>query len=252
MGYSDRSKDFEKSIPTDAVPGMKAGRITAEMQQDTRPIQGAFRDLAEATGGRAFRRSGGIAKELDSVVDDGRATWLLAFTPDQPADDKYHSITVKLNSQRDVTLHYRTGYQYSKEPATLKDRFRQAIWQPADVTEVALTAKPVSATNGAALQLNIAATDLDLAQQSGLWSDKLDIFLVQRDDAGLHAQVTGQQLGLHLKAATYQRLLREGVPFEVKVATRPDTGSIRIVAVDENSGRMGSVTIPAAILASRP
>lgn len=252
VGYSDRSKDFEKSIPTDAVPGMKAGRITAQMQQDTRPIQGAFRDLAEATGGRAFRRSGGIANELDSVVDDGRATWLFAFTPDQPADDKYHSITVKLNGQRDVTLHYRTGYQYSKEPATLKDRFRQAIWQPADVTEVALTANSLPDEKGVTLKLNISATDLDLAQQNDLWLDKLDIFLVQRDDAGLHAQVTGQQLGLHLKAATYQRLLREGVPFEVKVKAQQDIGSVRIVAVDENSGRMGSVTIPAAMLAAKP
>jgi hypothetical protein len=250
VGYSDRDKSLISL--GDAFPGTKPGRQTAQMQQDTHPIQGAFRDLADATGGRAFRRSGGIANELDSVVDDGRATWLLTFTPDQPADDKYHSIKVRLNGMRDVTLHYRTGYQYNKEPATLKDRFRQAIWQPADVSEIALTARPVSASNGATVQLNIAATDLDLAQQSDLWSDKLDIFLVERDDAGLHAQVTGQQLGLHLKAATYQRLMREGVPFEVKVATKPDTGSVRIVAVDENSGRMGSVTIPAAMLASKP
>jgi VWFA-related protein len=252
VGYGDRAIEFAKALPTDAVPGMKPGRITAQMQQDTHPIQGAFRDLADATGGRAFRRSGSIANELDSVVDDGRATWLLAFTPDQPADDKYHLITVKLNGRRDVTFRYRTGYQYDKEPATMKDRFREAIWQPADVSEVALTANSLPDAKGVTLKLNIAATDLDLAQQSDLWLDKLDIFLVERDDAGLHAQVTGQQLGLRLKPATYQRLLREGVPFEVKVKAQPDIGSIRIVAVDENSGRMGSVTIPAAILAAKP
>jgi VWFA-related protein len=250
MGESDRDK--ATAALGDAAPGMKPGRAAAEMQQDTHPIQGAFRDLAEATGGRAFRRSSGIASELNSVVDDGRATWLLAFRPDQPADDKYHLITIKLNGRRDVTLHYRTGYQYNKEPATLKDRFRQAIWQPSDVTEIALTAKPVPAANGGTLKLNIAATDLDLAQQGNLWSDKLDIFLVQRDDEGLHAEVTGQSLGLRLKPETYQRLLHEGIPFEVKVAARLGTGSVRIFAVDENSGRIGSVTVPAAHFAPKP
>jgi len=249
VGFSDRDKQLKDF---GAAPGMKPGRDTAQMQQDTHPIQGAFRDLAEATGGRAFRRSGGIANELDSVVDDGRATWLLAFTPDQPADDKYHLITVKLTGRRDITLRYRTGYQYNKEPATLKDRFRQAVWQPRDITEIALTASSVPAAKGSILKLNIAATDLDLAQQGDLWSDKVDVFLIQRDDAGLHAEVSGQSLGLNLKPATYQRLLREGVPFEAKVQLRPDSGSIRVVVVDENSGRMGSVTIPATDFGARP
>ncbi|MGA2559047.1 MAG: VWA domain-containing protein [Terracidiphilus sp.] len=249
MGFSDRDK--ATAAAGDAAPGFKPGRQTAQMQQDTHGIQGAIRDLADATGGRVFRRSGEIANELDSVVADGRAAWLLSFTPDQPADDKYHLITVKLATRRDLTLRFRNGYQYDKEPATMKDRFRQAVWRPADLTEIALTAHAVPATKEATIQLRIAATDLGLAQQAETWSGKLDVFLIQRDDAGLHAQVTGQQLGLRLKPATYQRMLSEGVPFEVKVAVRPDTTTVRVVAVDENSGRIGSVTIPAAELTAK-
>jgi VWFA-related protein len=220
------------------------GRLTAQMQQDLHPIQGPIRHLAEATGGRVFRRSGSIAAELDGVVNDGRAAYLLSFTPDQPADGAYHLLTVKLAGRRDITLRYRTGYQYDKEPATLKDRFRQAIWQPADVAEIALTAKPLAAAKGLTLKLNIAATDLDLAQQGEFWTGKLDIFLVERDDAGLHAKVTGQTMGLRLKPATYQKLMRDGIPLEQSMEIKPDTGSVRVVVVDENTGRMGSVTIP--------
>ena len=249
---NDSVKAITGSLPGEGTPpSLPGGRIKAEMQQNTRPIQPAFRELADATGGRVFRRSGGIANELDSVVADGRAAWLLSFTPDQPADDKYHLITVKLATRRDLTLRFRSGYQYDKEPATMKDRFRQAVWRPADLTEIALTAHAVPATKEATIQLRIAATDLGLAQQAETWSGKLDVFLIQRDDAGLHAQVTGQQLGLRLKPATYQRMLSEGVPFEVKVAVRPDTTTVRVVAVDENSGRIGSVTIPAAELTAK-
>jgi hypothetical protein len=51
-----------------------------------------------------------------------------------------------------------------------------------------------------------------------------------------------------LKQATYAKLLQEGIPFDQFVEKKQDTGSVRIVVVDENSGRMGSVTIPAAAL----
>ena len=82
--------------------------------------------------------------------------------------------------------------------------------------------------------------------------DKLDIFMIQLDDAGIKAQVEGQTLGLRLKPATYQSLLSSGVPFEYVVQMRPAMGTLRVLVVDENSGRMGSVTIPAPALAATP
>jgi VWFA-related protein len=249
VGHSDRDK--ATAILGDAAPGMKPGRMTAQMQQDAHPVQGTFRELADATGGRVFRRSGSIAAELNGVVDDGRAACLLSFTPDQLPDGKYHLLTVRLTSRRNITLRYRTGYQYNQEPATPRDRFRHAIWQPADVTEIALSANPVDAPKGATLKLKIAAADLAMAQMGELWTDKLDVFLVLRDDAGLRAQVTGQTLGLRLKPGTYQKMLREGIPFDKLVEATPQSGSVRIIVVDENSGRMGSVTVPAAALAAK-
>jgi len=237
------------TLPPGAQAGGQApGRITAEMQQDVHPIQAAIQEMAEATGGRAFRRSGEIQKNLDEVIADVHAAYLLGFTPDTPADDQYHLLTVKLVALRGVTLRYRTGYEYAKEPATLKERFQRAVWQALDVSEIAVSANPVAASEGATLKLNIATNDLALKQQAEHWVDKLDVFLIQRDDEGLHARITGQTLTLTLKQATYAKLLQEGIPFDQFVEKKQDTGSVRIVVVDENSGRMGSVTIPAAAL----
>ena len=58
----------------------------------------------------------------------------------------------------------------------------------------------------------------------------------------------GQTLGLRLLPSTYQHLLAAGVPFEQVVEVKPGTGSLRVVVVDENSSRMGSVTIPRSAL----
>lgn len=219
------------------------GRVTAQMQQDTHPIQSVFRELAEATGGRAVRRAGDIASELNAVTADGRAAYLLSFTPDEPADGQYHVLTVKLAARHDITLRYRTGYLYEKEPATLKERFKQAVWQPRDLNEIGLRAVPVT-TAQTALNLTIAVTDLAMAEASGRWTGMLEVFLIERDDADLHARISGHTVSLSLLPATYQRVLQEGLPFNQPLPAHTDHGSIRVVVIDENSGRLGSITLP--------
>jgi hypothetical protein len=219
------------------------------MQQDMHPIQGPIRMVADATGGRIIRRAGDLAGAIAGVVEDGHATYLVSFYPQGPADDQYHNITVKLTGkQRGLTLRYRTGYLYTKEPASLKDRFQQAVWRPLDVSEISVTADIGEADAGSKIKLSILASDLGLQQQADRWIDKLDIFFIQRDDAGIRAQVEGQTLGLRLKSSTYQNLMASGVPFNHNVLMKPGMASLRVLVVDENSGRMGSVTIPAPAL----
>jgi VWFA-related protein len=221
------------------------GRDTARMQEDTHPIQGAFRDLAAATGGRALRRAGDIAAELESIVADGRAAYLVSFSPDTPADDKYHTLTVK-TARPGITLRYRTGYMYLKEPATMKDRIREAVWQPRELNEIGLKA---AAPSNDVIKLNVAAMDLALAQKGERWTDKLDIFVVLRDDSGLHATMSGRTMELELRPATYQRVLNEGLEVDQPLPPNPEGRAVRILVIDENSRRMGSITIPAEPIA---
>ncbi len=254
-------------------------RLYSQMQQDMRPIEGVFREVAEATGGHAFRRSSNIEGELDSVVAESNATYLIGFTPGAPADGQYHRLTVKLVGHAGATVRYRTGYQYDKEPTTLKARFAQAMLQPNDSSEIAISARPVTDSAGQALRVTIAGTDLDLAQQNAqpaaaagaaaagstktpeavqpsmakvreFWSGKLDIFLIQRNDTAQTAHVTGQTVGLRLKPGTYQHAVADGLTFDERVKPGTDVNSLRVVVVDVNSGRIGSVTVPTSAFAA--
>jgi len=235
------------SMPVDST----GGRNKAEMLQDIHPIQGPVRQVAEATGGRTIRRSSDLAVALSEIVEDGHAIYQLSFSPDQPADGKYHAITVRFSGKlHGLTLHYRTGYLYTKEPVTLKERFQQAVWQPADANEVTVTTEVHRMEQGANMKIVIAAGDLDLEKQADRWMDRLDVFFVKRDDAGVRAQVEQQTLGLRLKEPTYRQVLSTGIPYEHEVKLNKGVASVRIVVVDKNSGRMGSVTIPVSAIGS--
>jgi hypothetical protein len=225
---------------------INSGRITDTMKQDMHPIQGPVRELADATGGRALRRAGDIAAELSNVVADGDSVYLLSFSPSGQPDDTYHHLTVKLVNHPGLALRYRTGYLYAKEPATLKDRFRNAVWSPAEMSEIALTAQAEPDAKGELIRLKIATKDLDLKQAGERWNDQIAIFIAERDDSDLRAHLTGKTLALALKPATYQDLLRDGIRFEERVTPKAGDGSFRVVVVDENSGRIGSVTVPVA------
>ena len=235
-------KDMNPNVG--AVDQMTGGRAQAAMRQDMRAVQPAMQQMAQSTGGRVFGRSDNIVGDLNSVVEDGSASYLLSFAPDMPPDGKYHKLTVTVPTRRGVTLRYRAGYLYSKEPATLKERFNQAVWQPQDETEIGINAHWDHASQGVAVSLHIAATDISLTQQGGRWKDRLDIFLVQRDVTGTHAEVKEQTLVLDLKPDTYQKVLRDGIPFADYIEQKPGTGTVRVIVVDEDSGRLGSVTLP--------
>lgn len=223
------------------------GRLTAQMKQDTHSIQGVYREIADATGGRTFRRASDITGELNQVAADGRATYQLSFSPEETADGKYHFITVKLAGRKGLNLRYRTGYFYREQPSALIDRFRDAVLQADETQEIGLTAEVVQSQTGPRVQLRIATSDLALAQTEGLWTDKVDVYLAQNDGGG-KAHITGQTMVLHLEPGSYQKYLRDGMPFEQMVGAALGTGAVRLIVVDENSGRIGSVTIPASAL----
>ena len=227
---------------------LRPGRLTAQMQADMRPVEGVFREIADATGGHVFPRSSNLEGEFNSIVADGRATYLLGFSPAQPADGKYHLLTVKLAKRRDVKLRYRTGYNFDKDPISLKDRFQRAVMQTTDSDDITVSAQPLMDSEGRALRITVAGSDLDLAEDGPFHTGKIDIFLVRKSEDGLHARVTGRTVGLHLTPATWERAMKQGLTFDERIDSDPGKGFLRVVAVDVKTGRMGSVTVPVLAL----
>ncbi|MFP5249242.1 MAG: VWA domain-containing protein, partial [Acidobacteriota bacterium] len=113
---------------SDAGAPRTGSREKAGSLQDAHAVQPAIQFMAQATGGRVFRRSDNLEGDLQSIVAQGNAAYLLSFAPDVPPDGKYHRITVTVPGRRGIRLRYREGYFYAEEPTTLKARFKQAVW----------------------------------------------------------------------------------------------------------------------------
>jgi VWFA-related protein len=228
------------------------GRVTAAMQQDTRGIQSPVRELAEATGGRAINKGSDLKATLDGIEQDSTAQYEIGFHPDTPADGKFHTLQVKIPVRKDVKLRYRTGYLYSEESQNTQQRFQQAVWSPQDATAITLTGEAVAAADSQSgsptIQLRIAFPGLSLEQKADRWTDQLYIFVAQRDDATQKAEVSGDTLRLSLKQATYDTGMPAGIPYQRAIETKPKLGTVRIIVVDGNSGKMGSVTLPSSAL----
>jgi hypothetical protein len=265
LNRSGTSRGGGSGGPPGSGPSIDTGRNSVEMQQFNRPIQAPVQQVADATGGRIVRHPTNLPGELASIVQQAHGACLLSYSPQGPPDGQYHAIQVKLvEKQRGLTLRYRTGYLFARDPDSLKDRFEQAVWRPKDVMDIAVTAgvTPMNSAgsaqtyqdpgSGSKVKIGILASDLGLQQRDDRWLDRVDVYFVQRDDLGIEKQVDGQTLGLRLTASSYQNMLTTGVPFEHVVQLKPGMASLRVLVVDENSGRMGSVTIPAPALGATP
>ena len=252
------STDNNGPAGASAGRNLTPGRVTAQMESDQHGIDDPVRQLAEATGGRAIRRGVDVEKTLDSIQADEQALYELSFAPATEPDNTVHTIVVKVRDRKGLKLRYRTSYLDSVPAAmTARARLDEAVWSPQDASAISITAEAVrdpADAGTATVRLRIALNTLALEEQTsgpsaGRWTDQLFIFVAERNDGTRKAQISGDTLALNLLPATYQSYQRgmpAGIPYKRTLALPAKLGSVRIVVVDRNSGRVGSVTVPAA------
>jgi hypothetical protein len=93
--------------------------------------------MAEATGGRAFYNTNGLAEAVSKALDSGANYYTLTYDPsNQNWDGNYRNIKVVLNGQfaaAQLKLTYRRGY-YANNPVSKKKEPAAATISVADTT----------------------------------------------------------------------------------------------------------------------
>ena len=222
--------------------------------------QATMQDIAESTGGRPCMNINDLSGCVQSALDDGSTYYELSYYPQGIEwDGRFHKITVK-TTQHGLKITYRRGYIATDTQALLKREtpdvlLKQACNDPLPSTSISLTAEAIAPTQTASQSANQAAESR---------------YLLTISPSALSFTPSGESHQLNLRVAIceynpkdsafqyFPRDLSRSVPEEIYLswqaqgirnifdyAAKPENKRLRFAVLDEPSGALGSLDVPA-------
>jgi hypothetical protein len=206
-----------------------------------------MRDIADATGGKAFYNNNDLALGVRTALEDSREVYELTYSP-QPiaADGAYHNIRLAI-SRPGVQLRYRQGYNAPGKDETAGvdtvDRLTKVVSSPLDASEIGITATLEAEGANLHITIHIDPADVNLAPSAEKWSGALRMEAMQLGALGELLGGIQQKAELNLDSATYHRAMQQGLPFEMKFRRVTGAVALRIGVVDERGEHVGAVSV---------
>jgi len=201
--------------------------------------------VASQTGGVAFHDTNDIHGAISKALEDSEASYTLGFYPDSgQLDSSFHALKVEVN-RPDVEVRARKGYIAAPEEKPTGPGWTgqavEALMSPLEESGIALAAR-LDRVNKQ-LAIRVAGSDLAFDRDGDHWNGELDVVFARQAADG-HRLETSEKL-VHLKptASEYEALVKQGISFTVPFPP-PGAAQVRVVVLDRNSGRVGSLAIP--------
>jgi VWFA-related protein len=121
-------------------------RMRQDLQKfssDTASEHSTMQEMADATGGRAFVNTNGLAQAVATAISEGSNFYTLTYTPsDLVRDGKFRKIKVQL-AQKGLNLSYRHGY-YADDPEKSPPSQEGKPPKAAGITDAAVAGEPTA------------------------------------------------------------------------------------------------------------
>lgn len=233
--------------------------LGATVLPDTGPITSNVNTLqmiAERTGGRFFPgNTNDLAATLSAAANDRAASYELGYYAGDKLQPGLQPFEIRCR-RPGVTLRYREGYYIDKSPPAVQADSRAAA-QDALEGAVDAVAIPLTATAtrtmgnlpSIVLRLNIDGGALTLRQEGNRWRAKISVFArFASDEDDQIGDVPVDAPALNLTEEQHERALRDGITLRFPMKMPAGATTLRVLVRDEDSGDMGTVTIPVADL----
>jgi VWFA-related protein len=219
---------------------------------DTGPTLETMKELAERTGGRAFYNSNDIRKALHRAVDETRDTYELGFYPTHGKwDGSFRELRVRV-LRSGLEVRHRKGYiAYAGLPETAEDHaasMNSAARNPLDATALGISVRLSPGRDGGSsartFEITLDPKDLVFRQENGRWIGAVRVLLAKKNPEGLLGNWETHTINLRLTQFSYERAMREGLHLDGQFLFPPEVRELRVVVCDENSGSLGSLSVP--------
>jgi VWFA-related protein len=212
------------------------------------------RSIAADTGGSTISGTNLLAG-LSRVANEGRAYYLLGYSPTNTRrDGRFRKIEVTVN-RRDVTVRARGGYfEPAKErgaPAPKTDKLdpdvRAGLDSPFGATGIPLrlTSYVLGAqADGKVHTLLVAEADpapLRLQPQGGKYTATLDSYVLVHDRGRDSTERDERVVDLNLPADVFAQVSRTGIPIQREFTLEPGRYQATVLLRDRATGVVGSV-----------
>lgn len=264
------------------------GAAERKFSSNTFNEHGTMDDLAQATGGKAFVDTNGLAHAVASAIDAGANYYTLTYVPASTAKaSEYRKIQLKLTQPMPkYTLDYRRGYFGETTPAlTASDAPRTSAAQNSlrlammhgapPFTQILYKVAVLPASNDS--EPSALPHNAPSAKEKGPWkryliqfaADSHQLTRVDLPDGKIHVSVAlisvvyddqgnlinsaSNTLGANLTEAQYEGLRKTGIQYRQQISV-PVHGaySVRTIVNDELGSHLGAVEIPLADVQDLP
>jgi VWFA-related protein len=254
------------------------GAFAANLMTEQMDIAGAHQsmhNLAEATGGRAYYNTNGLAEAIEHVDNLNQDFYTLAYSPsDKRTDEGFRRIEVRLTNPA-LKLDYRRGY-YAEDPDKAAQHNQLVLSNPLRVLmqhgapdsmqilfrirdTVAKTqpdpARPETRMGTQAAMLtgiliryefhwNVDLSAVAFHNAAGQHQGQLDATITAFDAQGKALNSIHSTLPLNLNDELFGRFRSSGLPMKQALDLPTGIVSIRVAVVDQVSGRTGATEFP--------
>jgi len=223
-------------------------------------VRDVLANLAAGTGGTFFHNSNDLDEGFRTVGAFPEAYYVLTFSPpDLKADGAFHTLKVRVNSPKPLTVQARRGYLAptprggaaaaggpSETRTQAKAEVENAIFSqeeshglPVEVRTEYSKLNEQEATLSVLIHLDLRV--LRFRKEQGRNLNVLTFATALFDRDGQYVTGNERVLELHLKDETLERLSQPGFTVATRLSVRPGTYRLREVVRDAEAGQMSAM-----------
>jgi VWFA-related protein len=217
---------------------------------DTTSGHQGLQALADATGGVSVINTNSFREGLDKILARS-SYYLLAYTPSEAFDNKYHKLDIKV-TRPGARIYSREGYfatpDATRGPQTREEAIVKAAMSPLAKRDIDIAGRlqyRFLPENVAEVDINllINANNLDLKQgPDGKYHSTFDVVGFVMNSMGKTQGGFSQTVTANLSAEDYKRALSAGLSYTAHAELPPGSYQLRAVVRELESGRLGSMS----------